>query len=144
MAVGERSPGQFCWINVLTPDPAAAQGFFADLLGWTYLEIPGMGHRVQVDGRDIGGMFDHAASGTPPGTPVGIGVMVLVNDADATVARVAELGGRAKPPFDIGPQGRMAECYDPNGANFDLWQPFASPGMTADPMRHGVPSWFET
>lgn len=143
MPTGPRKTGQFCWINVLTPEPAEAQRFFAALLGWSFVEIPGMGHRIQVDGHDIGGMWDHAAPSTPAGVPPGIGVMVRVDSADATAARVIELGGRAQPAFDIMDQGRMAECHDPDGANIDIWQGAASPGMTADPARHGVPSWFE-
>ena len=144
MPTGERRAGEFCWINVLTPDPAAAQEFFRAVLGWEYVAIPGMGHRVQVDGHDVGGMWDLASPNTPPGTPPGIGVMVRVDDADAMSARATELGGKGKPGFDIPPQGRMAEIVDPNGAMIDIWQGHASPGMTADPMRHGVPSWFET
>jgi uncharacterized protein len=38
----------------------------------------------------------------------------------------------------------MAECTDPNGAAFDLWQPKLSQGADADTRTHGVPSWFET
>lgn len=143
MATGERKLGEFCWLNILTPDPTSAQQFFAKLLGWQYVEIPGMGHRVQVDGHDIGGMWDLAGPTTPPGTPPGIGVMVRVANADATSVRANELGGKGKPAFDVGPPGRMAELHDPMGANIDVWQSGASPGMTADGFRHGVPSWFE-
>ncbi|MBL0169903.1 MAG: VOC family protein [Gemmatimonadaceae bacterium] len=143
MTTGARKTGDFCWINILTPHPGAAREFFGALLGWTYLEIPGMGHRVQVSGRDIGGMFDLDGPNTPPGTPPGIGVMVRVDNADAMVASVNALGGTAQPAFDIGPQGRMADCRDPNGANIDLWQPSQSPGMEADSTLHGAPSWFE-
>jgi len=143
MAGRERFVGEFCWINILTPDPAGAQQFFERLLGWGYVEIPGMGHRVQVGGHDVGGMFDHASPNTPAGVPPGIGLMVRVASADDTAAKAAALGGTAKPAFDIPPQGRMAELYDPNGANLDVWQGMASPGMTADGMEHGVPSWFE-
>ena len=32
--------------------------FFAKVLGWTYFEMPGIGHGMQVDGRNIGGLFD--------------------------------------------------------------------------------------
>ena len=35
MAVGVRRPGEFCWINVLSPEPAKACDFFAKVLGWT-------------------------------------------------------------------------------------------------------------
>lgn len=143
MASGERRIGEFCWINVLTPEPAAAQPFFTSLLGWQYVEIPGMGHRIQVGGHDIGGMWDLAGPNTPPGTPAGIGLMVRVASADATSAKAAELGGTGKPAFDIGPTGRMAELLDPNNAMLDVWQAGTSPGMTADGQQHGVPSWFE-
>jgi hypothetical protein len=108
------------------------------------VEIPDMGHRVQVDGHDIGGMWDLAAPNTPPGTPPGIGVMVKVANADEIVKKVNSLGGQAKPAFDIMDQGRMAECRDPNGAQFDLWEPKKSQGADADSSRHGSPSWHET
>src|SRR5262249_54259409 len=81
---------------------------------------------------------------TPPGTPPGIGVMVQVESADDTAERVKELGGTAKPGFDIGDYGRMAECTDPVGAMFDLWEAGTSPGMQVDGDEHGAPSWFET
>lgn len=143
MTTGIRKPGDFCWINILTPDPTAARDFFARLLEWTYVEIPGMGHRIQVGGSDIGGLFDLASPQTPRGTPPGIGVMVRVENADATAERAKALGGRAKPAFDIGPQGRMAECYDPTGANIDVWEGRNSPGTDVDTAVHGAPSWFE-
>ncbi len=145
MTTGYRKPGDFCWINLLTPAPEAARAFFAELLEWTYTELPGgMGHRILVGGKNVGGLFDLANPGTPPGTPPGIGVMVRVDDADATVARAAQLGGTSRPAFDIMEQGRMAECTDPNGAAFDLWQPKLSLGADADTAVHGTPSWFET
>jgi hypothetical protein len=33
------------------------------------------------------------------------------------------LGGTARPAFDIGEQGRMVVCHDPNGCEFDIWEP---------------------
>jgi len=55
MAKGTRESGEFCWINMLTPQPEQARAFFGELLGWTYVEMPGIGHRVQVGGHDMGG-----------------------------------------------------------------------------------------
>ncbi|NOT34343.1 MAG: VOC family protein [Candidatus Eisenbacteria bacterium] len=143
MAKGIRKPGDFSWINMLTRHPDQAREFFGKLLGWTYIEIPGMGHRMQVDGHDIGGVFDLDGPNTPPGTPAYIGVMLKVENADATCARVTALGGRALPPFDIMDQGRMAVCFDPNGAEFDIWQALKGPGTDADSQHHGAPSWYE-
>ena len=138
-----RKPGQFCWINILTPEPTAARAFFTSLLGWSYVEMPGVGHRIQVDGHDIGGIFDLHGPNTPPGTPPVIGVMVKVESADAAAARVTELGGKSLPPFDVMDAGRMAVCFDPDGANIDVWEPRASAGTDVDPMVHGAPGWFE-
>ena len=67
MTTGTRKTGEFCWINMLTPQPAEAREFFGKLLGWTYVEMPGMGHAMQVGGRDIGGLFDLDGPNTPPG-----------------------------------------------------------------------------
>ncbi len=138
-----RKPGEFCWINILTPDPARAQQFFSDLLGWTWVEMPGVGHRIQLDGQEVGGLFDLNGPNTPPGTPPVMGVMVKVKSADATVAEVAKLGGKALPPMDVFDAGRMAVCFDPTGANLDVWEPKAQQGMDVDPTKHGAPSWFE-
>ena len=144
MAVGIRTPGQFCWINMLTPRPAEARDFFSKLLGWTYVELPGVGHLIQVGGRDIGGLFDLESPPTPPGTRPYIGVMVKVDNADATSARVASLGGNAKPAFDIMDNLRMAVCFDPNGAEFDIWESKKGHGTEVDDRLPGAPSWFET
>lgn len=144
MATGTRKPGEFCWINMLTPQPEAAREFFGKLLHWEYDEMPGMGHLVKVGGRPIGGLFDLAGPSMPPGTPPVIGVMVKVESADAIADKAVVLGGTRKPAFDVAEQGRMAECFDPNGAEFDLWEPKKGQGTDVEVTVHGAPSWFET
>jgi len=143
MTIGTRSPGDFCWINMLTPRPSEACDFFAAVLGWTYGEIPGMGYTVKVAGRDIGGLFDLDGPNTPPGTRAHIGVMVKVDDADRTVTRATALGGSAQPPFDIGGRLRMAVCKDPSGVAVDVFEPKTARGTEVDDRLHGAPCWFE-
>ena len=143
MTTGIRKAGDFCWINILTPRPAEAMDFFARVLGWAYFEMPGIGHGMRVDGRNIGGLFDVNGPNCPPGLSPVIGVMVKVDNADAACERIVALGGRAKPAFDIGDQGRMAVCHDPNGGAFDIWEPKNMPGTDADRWLHGSPSWPE-
>jgi predicted enzyme related to lactoylglutathione lyase len=144
MATGIRKTGDFCWINIVTPKPAEAMEFFGRVLGWTYFEMPGIGHGMKVGGRDIGGIFDISGPNAPPGMSPVIGVMVKVESADAICEKVTSLGGKAKPAFDIGKQGRMAVCFDPNGGEFDVWEPKAMPGSDADRTLHGAPSWSES
>ena len=71
MATGTRKTGEFCWINMLTPQPEQAREFFGQILGWSYFEMPGLGHGVKVAGRDIGGLFDLEGPNTPPGAEAG-------------------------------------------------------------------------
>lgn len=143
MGTGVRKAGEFCWINVLTPNPAESKAFFSKVLGWTYADLAGMGDSIKVDGHEIGGLFDLASPNTPPGTPPLIGVMVKVEDADATVAKANSIGGSAKPAFDIMDAGRMAEIKDPSGAQIDIWQGKKNGGTDADKAHHGAPSWYE-
>jgi predicted enzyme related to lactoylglutathione lyase/uncharacterized protein YndB with AHSA1/START domain len=139
-----RNAGEFCWINMLTPQPALAREFFGKVLDWTYAEIPGLGHRIQVGGADVGGLFDLHAPNTPKGIPPCIGAMVKVVNADAACAKVIALGGKSQPAFDIMNNLRMAVCFDPNGANFDVWESKQQHGTEVDSTLHGAPSWFET
>jgi predicted enzyme related to lactoylglutathione lyase len=143
MATGPRETGEFCWVNMLTPHPEAARNFFCELLGWTYVELPGVGHLVQVGGRDIGGLFDLHAPRTPPGTKPQIGVMVRVSSADAAKEQVVALGGRARPAFDIDDRLRMTVCHDPTGAEFDVWESRQAHGTEVDGSALGAPGWFQ-
>jgi uncharacterized protein len=144
MVKGLRKSGEFCWTNMLTPQPEKARAFFGELLGWTYFEIPGLGHGARAGGNDIGAIFDLEGPNTPPGTKPHIGVMLKVDSADATSEKVVSLGGKARPPFDIMDQGRMSVCHDPNGAEFDIWEPKSFHGTDVDSTMHGAPTWFET
>jgi predicted enzyme related to lactoylglutathione lyase len=68
---------------------------------------------------------------------------VLVNDIEATAAKVAGAGGTVmQPPMDIAEAGRMAIIADPSGAVFCLWQGKQHHG--ADLMgEHGSMVWME-
>jgi predicted enzyme related to lactoylglutathione lyase len=35
-------------------------------------------------------------------------------------------------------------CFDPSGANIDVWEAKGMPGTDVDPAAHGAPSWFES
>lgn len=144
MTAGMRKPGDFCWINMLTPRPKESLDFYSRLLGWTFGEIPGLGYSIRVGGKDIGGLFDTVSPQTPNGTAPMIGVMVKVKSADETVARVRALGGKADQPFDIVDAGRMAVCHDPLGAQLDIWEPKRMQGTEVDTRTPGAPTWFES
>jgi uncharacterized protein len=143
MTTGMRKTGEFCWFNMLTPGPADARAFFGELLGWTFEDM-GMGHTVKVGASSIGALFDLAGPNTPKGTPPLIGAMMKVESADAAGAVVRQAGGKARSAFDVGPAGRMSVCHDPNGAEFDVWEPRGLLGTDVDSDEIGAPTWFET
>ena len=58
-----------------------------------------------------------------------------VDDADAAVEKVTELGGSVlRPPMDM-PYGRHADVADPQGAMFALIKPAGAAGRLARPGR---------
>ena len=138
-----REAGEFCWINMLSPDLPATKSFFAEVLGWTYGEIPGVGYTILVGGRAVGGLFDLNGPMTPPGTRAQIGVMIKSAALEATSASITAAGGRALAPMVVGDRTRMVVAHDCNGAAFDLFESASSAGIDVDPASHGAPSWFE-
>ncbi len=115
-------PGTLTWNELVTTDTDAAAAFYAAVLGWGAVmhgEGAGAYTEFQVSGRSIAGMMAKPAE-MPAEVPSYWGVYFAVADADATVARIAELGGTIMmPPRDIEP-GRFAMAIDPTGAMFSV------------------------
>jgi len=114
-------PGSFAWNELMTDDLDAAIAFYGGLFGWTARTTEGeMPYtEFQLDGRSIGGMMAKPA-GMPPEAPSMWLVYFAVDDADASAARVTELGGALlMGPMDIEP-GRFATVADPAGAVFNI------------------------
>jgi predicted enzyme related to lactoylglutathione lyase len=62
-----REPGEFCWINIISPDLDGTRAFFSALLGWRFPEMPGMGYLIEVDGPI--GRAASSISGVPATRP---------------------------------------------------------------------------
>ncbi len=117
-------PGTWTWSELTTTDTAGAKAFYAAVFGWDEETHPmgegaGMDNYTEwkLEGRSIGGMMQKPDN-VPAEVPPFWMVYFAVDDADATVARVTELGGTVMmPPMDIEP-GRFAVATDPTGAVF--------------------------
>jgi uncharacterized protein len=110
--------GAFSWFELITPDTAGAKEFYAKLFGWEMKDepMPEMIYTIlSAGGQQVAGLM-----ATPPemqGMPPCWGVYVTVDDVDASVQLVEELGGQIKmPPTDIPDVGRFAIIQDPQGA----------------------------
>jgi uncharacterized protein len=111
-------PGTLSWNELITNDPSAIK-FYEQVLGMTTSTMDmGDGEYTlfEVGGQQVGGS-------TPPpmeGIPNVWNVYFAVGDADATAAKVTELGGSVvAEPFDT-PVGRIAVVRDPQGATFSI------------------------
>ena len=138
--VNEHGALNFNGLN--TRDVDAAKSFYGAVFGWRTLALPGGAEMWTLPGygdyleRDNPGLraliaesgapsefADVVASINPipadqPDTPAHWSVTFGTDDADATAAKAAELGGTAVvPPFDA-PWVRMTVIADPQGAIF--------------------------
>jgi predicted enzyme related to lactoylglutathione lyase len=114
------------WWEIETPDPEAFQRFHAELWGWAY-EPAFAGTELGADywiirdgGQGIGGLQRSATSAPPL---AGTRLYVEVSDLEATLARVAALGGKVeRRRTELGGDDRwFALALDPSGVSFGLW-----------------------
>ncbi|MGI9607398.1 MAG: VOC family protein [Acidimicrobiales bacterium] len=118
--------GALIWNELLTDNIEAAAPFYNALFGLNTSEVDmggGMMYTLLECGEaQVAGMMP------PPmeGIPNHWSTYFAVDDADATVAKIQELGGSVMgPAFDVPGVGRMAAIQDPQGANFMIMQPEA-------------------
>jgi predicted enzyme related to lactoylglutathione lyase len=115
-------PNTYGWSELLTADVDGAKAFYASVLGWgaeTHGEGAGAYTEWKLSGRSIGGMMARPAE-MPAEVPDCWNVYFCVDDCDAVVARVQELGGQLlMGPMDIEP-GRFAMVADPQGGTFNV------------------------
>ena len=111
------------WVDLTTPDTAAAQSFYGSVFGWTTSDLgPEAGGygMFQKDGANVAGVGPAQGEGQPPVWTSYISVV----DAEATVARATVAGATIfVEPMQIMEAGHMALFADPTGAVVGLWQP---------------------
>ena len=106
-----------------TRDVDGAKAFYESVFGWTTSdqEFGGITYTIgNVGDTGIAGMMTMQA-GVPEEAPAFWLTYFAVEDADAAVAKVQELGGSVTmPPMDLAGVGRLAVVADPHGAQFGL------------------------
>jgi uncharacterized protein len=121
------APGTFCWADLGTTDADAAKQFYTAVFGWEAVDTAvgeeGTYTMFRLDGHDVAALYEldeeQRATLTPHWSSY-----VSVEDVDAVVPRVRDLGGEVlAEPFDVEQAGRTAAVRDPTGATLHLWQP---------------------
>lgn len=124
------APGEFCWNDLHTTDPAGAKVFYGALFGWSFDDLPlgeglhySMAKLSPADTGHVGALVSLDPARRALNVPSHWESYVSVASADAIDAKVAELEGlRIAPPFDVMDAGRMCAFDDPSGAGLCAWE----------------------
>ncbi len=115
--------GEFCWNELATTNLETCKTFYGELFGWQFQESDAAGmiyNEISIGGqKQFGGMYQmpNECGETPPHWMS----YIAVDDVDATVQKVTELGGNVcVSPTDIPNTGRFAVINDPSGAKLSL------------------------
>lgn len=115
------------WVDLQTPDQAAAKAFYGALFGWTYDDQPmpegAVYSMAKIGGHDVAAIAPQSPEMTAAGVPPIWNTYIAVDSVDEAAAKVGAAGGKlAMEPFDVMEAGRMAFVMDPSGAGVALWQ----------------------
>jgi predicted enzyme related to lactoylglutathione lyase len=121
--------GRVVHFEVPFDDGDRARAFYKDAFGWNIMSLPDMGYTMVSTGP--------TTENTGPSEPgyIGGGMMkregffrgplitVDVDDIDAALAKIEELGGKTvRPRQEVGDMGFAAYFTDPEGNLTGLWQ----------------------
>ena len=124
-------PAAMCWHEVYAPDAKQAVDFYARVFALEPHKMemkdgpPTEYYTLHKGPTTVGGVMQMTKewAGVPPHWMA----YFAVQDTDASVKRITELGGKvAVPPFDT-PYGRIAVVNDPTGAVFSIIKMAQSP-----------------
>jgi predicted enzyme related to lactoylglutathione lyase len=120
--------GKCNWNELSTPDQAAANAFYAKVLGWSYPDKMTMPGGADYVFAAVGDARVGATMQQSPGGPRGWQFYFRVPDIDAAAERVKKAGGKVHAgPMDIPGGDRALVASDPHGVAFGL----AAPGTPA-------------
>jgi predicted enzyme related to lactoylglutathione lyase len=107
-------PGAWTWSDLGTRDTEAARRFYGELFGWESREVYPQYFSVSMGDLLIGAIRDIGSD--PPGTQPYWMPYFVVDDIEASAARVPDLGGRILvQPTEV-PAGRFEVHLDATGA----------------------------
>jgi len=117
----EHHVGKVIFVELVTPDLAAAKHFYGGLFGWTFRDISAGGTEyaeASLDGRPVAGLIH---KNVPPGEhrqPSWLS-FIAVRDVDAAKKIALQQGAKVLfEPHSIPDRGREAVFADPQGAVF--------------------------
>jgi predicted enzyme related to lactoylglutathione lyase len=112
-------PGTFIWAECLSGSLEQLTAFYGAVFGWDFNDMSGDNFKYAtfvVGGRDVGGLGEYGADQAQSAPQWS--TYFAVQDTDAAVEQVVQLGGNVLQPARDTPYGRMATVTDDQGAVF--------------------------
>jgi predicted enzyme related to lactoylglutathione lyase len=134
--------GQFVWRELMTSDIQKARGFYGELLGWTFTDMPmptGTYTLVKKGEALVAGMMP-----TPPDKPMPTAWLTYISVAnvdDCLKAAGANGGATIMPPMDVPGVGRFAMMSDATGGVVGVLRNATTDGPAPDRPGVGTFCW---
>jgi predicted enzyme related to lactoylglutathione lyase len=106
--------GEINWHELAVDDTTKATAFFGSIFGWRTMPFEGQDYHLITNG--LGAIA--AKSAILPASRA----YFKTDDLDATLAKIADLGGKPGEPSPIPGFGRIAHCEDDQGTTFSLFE----------------------
>jgi len=116
-------PNAPSWFELHTRHYDESVAFYRDVFGWdTHVagDSPEFRYTTLGEGDAVMAGIMDAGAFLPDGIPAHWAVYFGVDDTDAALVKIAELGGSTVLPAEDTPYGRLATAADPTGAFFKL------------------------
>lgn len=133
--------GHFVWRELMTTDVQKARGFYGELFGWSFNEMPipgGVYTVVKKGEQQLGGMMKVPDAAVPSAWMS----YVSLPNVDEAVKTATELGGTAMlAPMDMPGVGRFAIIKDSTGGVIGLLRNATTDGPATMPPPAGTFCW---
>jgi predicted enzyme related to lactoylglutathione lyase len=117
----EHHVGKIIFVELVTPDLAAAKQFYSGLFGWTFQDIQAAGTEyaeASLDGRPVAGLIHRPVPAGEHRQPAWLS-FIAVRDVEATKTVALQHGAKVLlEPRSVPNRGREAVFADPQGAVF--------------------------
>lgn len=116
-------PGAPAWFELHTRAYEDSIAFYRTVFGWdahVASDEPGFRYTTLGQGESQAAGIMDASAMLAEGAPGAWSIYFGVEDTDAAVARVVELGGSVVEPAEDSPYGRLARVADPVGVQFKV------------------------
>ena len=116
-------PGAPSWFELHTRDYDASVRFYRDVFKWdtnVVSDTPEFRYTTLGEGESQQAGIMDASAFLPDGVPAHWSIYFGVEDTDAALKRIVDLGGSVVQPAEDTPYGRLAQATDPTGTLFKL------------------------